>query len=348
MNLFPNPEKLETITHEVDPDAKRVAEFINVLGRISAATTCNPDFDFDRDELPVDAAERRFINNQLTGELTFFGFETDELPISFEARVARGGKRSNHGVFFGDLNFSDHSVAVAVKPHHDNASKTCFGDYFKGCAVRQLGTYTLKPFGFIIGEVGDNRAYSMTELEDGVSTLDSIDWSTYLPDDSLHPGMQELWRSTREQAAVLHAEGRISHGDMAARNIATTTEGSTFFIDWELACIKATKSNNVQARVEQSYIDLQKLLESMASPPNAKNITPGIGLLFNKEVDWWGAFDDIFFEGYRQARIMLAENSEQPKMVKKDVEIELDVLERNLRRDTEMMKEICKTIDLET
>ena len=342
-----NPESLAPITPEVDPDARRVAEFVSILGRVTSSSICAPDFDFDNDELPVDAAERRFINNDLIGDLAFYGRTIDDKPTGFEARVARGGKRSNHGVFFGDIYFGDESVPVAVKPHHDNASKTCFGDFFKGCAVQELGTYTLQPFGFIIGEISDTRAYSMTILEDGISTLDSIDWSNYLPDTSKNPGMQELWRSIREQAAVLHAEGRISHGDLAARNIATTTEGSTFFIDWELACLKSAKTADVQARVEQSYIDLQKLLESMASPPGAKNITPGIGILYEKDVDWWESYRDIFFDGYRDARRILAENSADRRTVINDVEIELDVLECNLKRDCQMMQEICKTVQVD-
>jgi len=208
-----------------------------------------------------------------------------------------------------------------------------------------LGIYTVTPAGILLSSKEKEKAYSMTLLEEGLTTLDSIDWSNYYPDIEQNPGMNELWRAVSGQSAMLHSEGNKAHGDMAARNIATGTESAVFFIDWEYATIGRQAPRDAEGRYTNSYADLSVLLESMCLPPHA-NIggKAGIGIFYGKQGDWWEGFCRIFYDEYIHTRTELSTQGGHHKQTECEVAEELHELTRTLRQNMEMMKCICDSI----
>ncbi len=344
-----NPETrgLHSAEHAADPESQRIQEFMVTLGAVQQVRTLKLDIDFD-DEAPILFSQKRFQTYEHDEELSLYldpemGSD-EELPLlGFSPRVSRA-RPTNHGLFFGDMHIGEENILpVAVKPHTGNATKTCLDEFFKTAAVRQQGVYTLKPAGFILGQTDSERAYSFTVLEEGLSTLDSIDWSPFYPHMSSHPGMQEMWRGISGQLADLHKNGDLSQGDMTPRNIATTPEGGLFFIDWELAHISKQGLADSMARFSHSYGDLVTLLEAMCRPPHIED-NPGIGIFYGKPGDWWQGFSDIFFDEYRHVRLELAKQGRRHKETEKTVKEELAALEIKLKADCRELQELCETI----
>lgn len=296
---------------------------------------------------PVQSAKNRFKSY---GEQDVFYLEKPfyqpehQTNMAFQPRITRGGKRSYHGVIFGDLLIgSNQTVPVAVKPHKDdNAIDSCLSEYFNNEAVRQLGFHNLDPVGFIVRS--EDEAYTLTVMDDSISTLDTIDWSNFYPDISTDPGMQDIWRQISYQTAVLHAHGNMSHGDLAARNITTTIEGGVFMIDWEKARINLTSPRDAEVRYNHSYSDLSVLLKSMCRPAHS-SFKAGVGLFYGKSMDWWDGFEEIFFDIYKQTRYDIAINGNHSKQTVLDVKEEIVALEDNLRNDMQMMRDICDSIE---
>jgi hypothetical protein len=339
-------ERTEYSVH--DPEAQRIADFIDFLPTIEHISTIEPDIDFSDDD-PIRFAEKRFMAFQHNGRPSLYlnAREVQAQPshIGFQPLVSRGGKRSAHGVFFGVLQLDDAALPIAVKPHTANAFTTGLDDYFKTVAMAQVGFESLTPAGLFLGSDKDQTAYSMTLLEEGLTTIDSIDWADFYPHIEENTGMKELWRAVSDQAAILHAAGNRSHGDMAARNIATNSEGMTFLIDWEHARISKDQARDPEVRYSHSYSDLSVLLESMCLPPHA-NIggKSGIGVFYNQNGDWWQGFCDVFFDEYVYMRRELAQVGTHNAQLRQDVEEELEQLTISLKEDVQMMQDICVQI----
>ncbi len=345
----PGPEKSITPEFSGDRELYRIQEFMDTVARVECVTPNTIALDCANDD-PVTDAIRRFENYELRAQPTFYTAEQlGDVPpntaLSFMPRVARGGKRSFHGVFFGDLEIgSETSVPVAVKPHKDYPIKSCLNDYLKNEAIRRLGFYTPGGVGYVMD--GD-KAYSLTVLDETLTTLDSIDWSGFLPDTTQHPGMQEMWREVSQQTAILHGSGSTSHGDLAARNIATSADGGTFIIDWEKARIDTRLPRDVEVSYNNSFGDLSVLLDSMCRPPHAE-FKAGIGLFYGKnELDWWQSFRDIFFDEYCEVRLLEVDRRLElnrrkgRKHHEAEVREELARLAMDLKSMVDMEQEIC-------
>ncbi len=341
----------------IDNEARRLVEFMDILSDVSRVDLIVPDIDMT-DEYPVEFAKRRFLAYSYEQEPTLFLNPSlvgpqlkEDTSLAFEPLVARAGKRSAHGVFFGRLHIGEQSIDVAVKPHMANAFTSGPDDYFKTAAMQDEGFYSLTPAALLLTGKDQDIAYSMSVLEEGLTTLDSIDWQDYFPDMTANPGMQDLWREVSGQAAVLHAMGNTSHGDLAARNIAIHPDGAAFFIDWEYAYIASGEPRDAEARYNRSYGDLSTLLESMCLPPHA-NIggvegiggKSGIGIFYGKNEDWWQGFCDIFWDEYVLIRLELAKEGNHKGKVLLEVQEELEQLEISLKSDMEMMQAICASI----
>lgn len=332
----------------IDPEAQRIAEFLDVIGEISIIKEIDQDIDFTQ-KRPVEDAQMRFMLTHYKETPSLF-LNADVLPladsdaafIEFEPVVTRGGKRSAHGVFFGYMCVSGNELAVAVKPHARNGFETGLNDYFNLQAISEQGFNTLQPAGLILSDRETDRAYSLTVLEEGLTTFDSIDWQSFYPALAENPGMQELWRQVSDLTAILHADGNKRHGDLAARNIASLPEGGAYFIDWEHAILSDEQQHDTQARFDHSYADLKTLAESMCKPAShAVGGVKGIGIFYGKDGDWWEGFKEIFFDEYVEARTQLAKEGSHRGQVEKDVEKEIFALEQTLKNDIKGYQAAC-------
>lgn len=340
------------IESHTDKELERVEKFQQFLKETDNVLPYRPTFDFEED-LPVKNAINRFMAYEAVNETALyidptFIRDVADNNLSFSPLVSRGGKRSAHGVFFGDLySGNNHIATVAVKPHEISGIDSCLNDYANTLAVQDLGIFSVQSLGFIMNKNKKGEAYSFTILEETLTTLDSIDWSNFYPATDINPGMQEMWRILSDQLAVLHEGGNISHGDMAARNIATIAEQagseSIFFIDWEMARISKLAPRDAEVRYNHSYADLSVLMESMCLPPHG-NFKSGIGLFYGKDIDWWLGFREVFFDEYCDVRRLLAAKGKHHNQEVQEVDDELNALSSSLRADIEMMRDICSDI----
>jgi hypothetical protein len=249
--------------------------------------------------------------------------------MSFIPRRSRGGKRSAHGVIFGDLLFEDgSSTAVAVKPHEVDSEVSCATDYFTNIAARDLELETLKPVGMIMGPEG---SYSLTKLESALDTLDNVNWETAAKHDKGDNDIMTVWDQVARQTAMLHSLGGVSHGDLAARNIATTPDnGSVFFIDWEKAEVSTLPPRDAEMQFAHSWRDMSSLMESMALPRT--HLKGGINLLSGYE-DKWQGFRELVFDEYAATRMGFAANPQQQY----ETSSVLKELENSLRAHLELI-----------
>lgn len=331
--------------HIEDPELNRVREFAQVIGSIAEIEPVSLEFDL-ADENPVLDATKRFNSYARVGIPTMYlepPFINQSGPIEFSPRVSRGGKRSFHGVFFGDLQIGDNEpIPVAVKPHSgESALETCIGEYVNNEAIRRMNFPNLAAVGFVVDNA--ERAYTFTVRDDLLTTLDSMDWSEFYPDPNEDPEMQEMWVTIARQVAILHEDGNRAHGDLAARNIALTADGGILIIDWEKATLKDAPARDPEARFANSSADLSMLIESICRPPH-DTFKAGIGILYGKDVDWWEAFKDIFLDEYISTRIALSQQGSHHTPQEREVKEEIKELVRSLKLDVRMMKDICETI----
>lgn len=330
-----------------DRELQRVMEFSQVLGSVASFSSITLSYESESDK-PVQDAIHRFETYESIGIPTMYlekRYEKLQGELSFDPRISRGGKRSFHGVFFGDLIIGDNEpIPLAVKPHiGDSALHTCIGEYVNNEVIRSMNFPNLSPVGFLVAS--RDRAYTFTIRDDLLTTLDSLDWSGFYPETENNPVMREMWDNIAQQVAILHQDGNRSHGDLAARNIAMTAEGGILIIDWEKARLNTQKgtTKDAEARYASSSLDLLTLVESITRPPHDE-FKAGIGILYGKEVDWWQAFCDIFFDEYKATRLILAEQGPHHKRTETEVEEELEELENSLRLHIEMMQEVCSQI----
>ncbi len=318
-------------SHEMllDPELERIEEFAGRLSCLSGVKTLQTSFDFDETQ-PVQRTSQRFMNYEYNPKSPLYlstdlGFQGSDTEVSFEPYIVRGGKKSSHGVFFGELSFGGESpLRVAVKPHQGSeATESCLKDYFNNAAAAEVGFYTLKPVGFMVPDT--ELAYSLTVIDEGLTTLDSVNWGDFAQNIGNHPGMQETWLQIARQMAIMHTIGTMCHGDLAMRNIATTVEGGIFFIDWEYANISLLSPRDAEVRYGYSWRDLAVLVESMDSAAG------GAGILHHELEDRWRSFCEIVFDEYKTCRLQIVEECSHHKCQLSSVQEELQILEHNLQ-----------------
>ncbi len=291
------------------------------------------------DDQPLRAAADRFrlYHGRQTVEPTLF--LADTLPLEeavtehtpvFMPFISRVGKRSAHGVFFGELSLGERTIEVAVKPHNgENSLETCLRDYLANIVIERTGLQSLEPVGFVIA--GDS-AYSLTRLDRGLTTLDSIDWSTFSKSFNQHPGMLTILSQLARQTASMHDRGSISHGDMAGRNAAIRTDNTSFWIDWEHATISMRTPRDAESRFQTSFVDLQTFIESLCLPPDHP-YKAGLGVFEAGYANWWQGIKEIFFDEYMSTReaLLLEANGRLSAAEKMEIKEELGQLEAHLK-----------------
>lgn len=292
---------------------------------------------------PSDEAGKRFIAMQYKPETTFY--VTSEFKqvsgseiIGFEPFVSSTGVLSYHGVFFGGLETENGSqIPVAVKPHEivcddvvskRDAEKSCFSDYFTNVAAKLGHLCSLEPVGFILGKDGD--PYTITLLEDDLTTLDSIDWTVFYREGTETVGMRDIWKKTAVNVANLHSIGDSLHGDLATRNIATNSDGQILLIDWEHGNITESNSGDIEERFGNSLVDLRKLMDDMARPTHLLS-NPGVGLFQECSGSWWEAYVDIFYDKYKEWREVHAAQGKHHTQRVENTEDELVQLDVTLK-----------------
>jgi hypothetical protein len=330
-----------------DKEFDRVRSFGSSLERLDTIQLADFSLDLDQPQ-PAEQFIKHFLDHERLGGAVLYlhpqyKLFTERDSVSIEPLVARTGKHSAHGVFFGNLVFDNQLLLpAAVKPHWDSPERSCMKDYLNNDAVNMLGLNSLQPLGFLLDRDGD--AYSFTALEDSLTTLDTIDWSNFYPDINNNIGMREIWSQVARQLAYVHSIGSVMHGDLAARNIAIRAdEGGVSFIDWERAHISKQQPRDAEVRYAYSHIDLSTLLESMCIPPHAE-MKAGIGIFYDKPGDWWQGFIDLFYNEYRGLRLEYAEQGNHNGTVLTEVKDELGALEASLRGDMDMMQHVCASL----
>ena len=342
-------EMIEIEPTQLDPEKARITEFSNIIDNLTGVEQLDYYIDFDSDR-PIDDAIKRFVTYDDTKKPVLLfdpslgDFDGYKGGVKFSPRTTRGGKKSNHGVFFGDLGLeNDRVISVAVKPHEYNAKTSCLQDFYNNAAIKKMAIESLQPVGILL--TNENIAYSLTVLDESLQTFDGIDWSDFYPNLVENPGMVEMWDQVARQAALLHSIGSIAHNDLATRNIACTTYGAVFFIDWEKSSVSATTPRDAEVRYSYSRADLSCLLESMCRPMH-DNFKSGVGIFYNKPDDWWQGFRDIVFDQYCSDRLEYASQGSHHSQTLADVKDELMALKQSLKEDVVMYKKICDDIPL--
>lgn len=343
-NYTPPLDVLQETTSELDRELEHIRSLEQTIGTLAFTRMVDIGLDFENDRVPVNRAIERVMCYEYPAPSTFcydpvFKRLDGTSLKNFTPRSSRGGKNSKNGVVFGDLGFDNGFwLPVAVKPHEadsaEQAAKLCLKDYFNGVAVGHVGIRSLQPAGYLID--GKKKAYSMTRLEESLTTLDSIDWSTFYPNVDENPGMQQIWTQVARQLATFHSSGANSHLDVAGRNIAVTAENRAFLIDWEKSFISPQQPSEADVRYQFSHPDLASLAETMCYPPNGK-YKVGLGIFYGKDGDWWQGFKDIVLDEYIEER-------KNPDNYPSDVpygEIlgELEVLQASLHQDINAIQE---------
>lgn len=333
----------------IDHEQERIRDFSQALKRLQVIRPAEIDTDFT-DERPVPFAIKRFLAFEHEDTLTFYtNPDVLEVPVDrvrFSPRISRVGKQSRHGVFFGDLQLGPGlQVPVAVKPHLDEERDSCLDEYFNTLAITQLGMSTLVELGFIYGDREEDPAYSITVLQEGLSTLDSVDWSSFYPDIEEHPGMLALWKGAAYQAAKLHAPGNRSHGDLAGRNVgekggALSDQTRVILLDWESATIGGQPPRDAEVRYSHSHSDITTIVESMCRSTDV-DFRAGIGVFAGKSGDWWQGFRAVFLDSYLERRRQILDQTAADAATVRDVNEELAELEKSLQQDVAMYQDLA-------
>lgn len=141
--------------------------------------------------------------------------------LGFEPKPFRrlGRENSRRQVFFGNLeligNEAVQTVPVAVKPFVPSAFHHTTHEIGMFQFMEAQGIPTLQVLGMVaIKETDAPRAYEITRMKQGITTLDNEGWQQMT-----HP---ERWQSMRpaiESLALLHSH-MLFHGDMEFKNVA--------------------------------------------------------------------------------------------------------------------------------
>ncbi len=348
-----------------DAELERVCDFLETLETIRSVRPFETTIDF-AERTPVDLAVQRFlhcehIEHDRSTRLyleprTASRFITGGLvEVDFLPRTSRAGKSSRHGVFFGDLGFvspSNSLLPVAVKPYDEDYPRDfCVREYLNNVGFREQSLDCPRPIGLVLAR---DKAYFLSELDETLTTLDSIDWSDFHGSMDENPGMREIWSHVAKITAVLHSIGISAHCDLVPRNIAINADGSMRFIDLEESQIDTTPPRDAEVRFGNSYKDLKVLVEAMCRPlkiPQIPGVTPGgithmvgIGLFNQPDRDWWVDFCNLFFDEYAQDRLALARNGSHHSRQEAEVQSEIDSLRQTLTGNVAMHKKFALSI----
>ena len=330
-------------SNELLPEERRIAEFQQTLARVGLTELTYTRVDTGQADPAFAAQKSFFAGPDFKGEPTFYlnsdvAHEFTSDIVDFEPFVSRG-KGSAHQVFFGALMLADGSeVHVAIKPYESDptdpsqryaAEENCFRDYFTNVAAKDCGFESLESVGFILDQEG--YPYSLTLLEESLSTLDSINWTRFYEQGYETVGMRELIHKVALLTAWLHSNGDSFHGDLALRNVATNPHGHVFFIDWEKGKVTNLPSGDVEERFGKSWLDLKTFLADIAKPTKCEN--PGAGLFTLCEEDWWTAFKDIFLDDYVEYRKRFVQQGSHRTQRMRDTADELAQLENDLHKE---------------
>jgi len=319
----------------------RIQVFKDALIRYSLVTTIGVDLEMDSGlPNPPSNAVKVFNSYEKKAPGLYLDKSAETYSSSkiteFLPRVARGGKNSAHGTFFGDLVFDDgQQIAVAVKPYqYGSNNESALMEYFNTKAVNKIGLYTLQSVGVLLSPNDSKPAYFITELIDSLTTLDTINWSGFFPNTDANPEMVQIWSQVARKLAFLHSLGSSMHCDFAGRNIALNEDDYVFFIDWEKSHISRLAARDSEVSYNFSYTDLAMLMESFVHLPNAK-FKAGLGIFCGKDDDWWQGFRDIFLDEYIDTRNRFAETNKNQTQVTE----ELIALEASLQKDMEFARQ---------
>lgn len=323
-------------------------QFSDTLASIDGVRPFNTDYDLLKE--PLEYAAKRFE-----------AFESDKHPntlyipsgganngqtvaneFAASPLTTSSSKRSQHGLFFSRLDSPSRRLRVAVKPFYtDMAVYEAVSEQIKIQAFRDLGMTALRPFGVLIGDKdsdGNQHAYGLTVLHDGLTTLDSIDWTGFSSDPNRNPGMREIWKSVAHETALMHSSGQVSHLDLEARNLATSVSQLGFTIDNETAYLSHEKPRDAETRYGNSQFDLEKILLSMSLPRRMPGTTmEGLNMFGPKVKDWYAAYCNIFFNDYLTERKKLANGVSRSD--KRDIDEELAQLQVVLKQKADLYRE---------
>jgi len=333
------PEGLYRPDFRITNEGERVRQFKDQIDRLDGTEIIDFNLNFDLD-FPVDFAIKQFTLQENNSRYKLYlppslG-QDDAIVDNFYPRISRVGKRTGHGVFFGDISFTNgNKIGVAVKPHWTEPVTSCLRDYINNIGITQLGIETLQSSGFLLG-YDNTPAYSMTLLEDDLTTLDSIDWRNFYPDVEKDQGMINIWKSVAQNLAYIHAIGSINHGDLDARNIAQTSAGNLFFIDWERANVSLQKPRDAEVRYGYSHPDLYAILKSMCESTKV-----GLGIYYKKPGDYWDSFHDLILDHYKNDRLEYAQSGTHHGTTLAEVAEEIEELEKTLKAEMTMLRQIC-------
>lgn len=337
----------EAYQHETHPltERDRVIAFQETLAQVGSSRVVELQFDFKGEGDAVQSAASQVIAEAYTDdpallvqpkfkELTAANTQIDFMPYR-----TRAGKRSAHGVFFGELVYGDEEnpqrLPVAVKPHAADAQRSAAKDYAANLGVQELGMHNLESVGVIMSSDKERTAYSISVLEPEITTLDSVNWDYIRSNPKLAMQIAPTWSQVARSAALIHATGSM-HGDFAARNIAWHADGGVFPIDWEQAKLSQRTPRDAEARYELSRTDMVLLFESVVLPLKPKNggLRAGVDL-FKGESDKWAAFDETIFKEYAQTRLAFVEGDARQTAEVKD---ELAELANSLKLHLKLME----------
>ena len=299
----------------MNPKTEKIETFQHHLSNLQAVTDFKTDYT-PLDE-PVEYALRRFDAYHAADHTLYVPGRLADTPtdeVAFEPFSSSTDKKSRHGVFFGSLALGGRIAKVAVKPFEDDFNWTpAIREQLMTRAFASQGLHTLRPFGALLAtdETGNERAYSLTRLEEGLTTFDGLDWRKYYPDTFKHPGMRTMWKALATETAAMHATGRLSHNDFWPRNYAHTPVEESLIIDHELSHFSPEEARDAETRYSRSMPDIISALGGICLPRQSKSSNLSGLDMFPAPPDGGHeqAFYDIFFRDYLEARNALAKKT---------------------------------------
>lgn len=351
MSLERQPKRIDQMLSA----AERIVDFADVLEE-APVQTINPEVNMSslnpaRDAVDEFMASYNVFEPSLLLRPEFAQLVKGAPVVGFEPYVSSQQKNegsridpiSGHGVFFGALILEDgNEIEIAVKPHHipgntDESDKrrmarSCVRDYYTNVAAHQGGFEGILPIGFLLNPNG--TPYSLTLLNQEMSTFDTVDWRSFFSPGFETEGMRDMWDKAAMRVAVLHDMGMSSHNDLYPRNFGATVDGHVDLIDWEKGNVTNNNEVDLKKRFKLTKNDIKDLMEGMVKPENYG----GIAMFAANKGDWWEDFKDVFLSLYVEARLSLAEESHQKGRVK-EVAMELYELQDHLRIEMMMMQD---------
>lgn len=337
-------------TDNLDSTQVRAMEFAHVVGQLTAIKVM--DTDFAPFEEPSHWALNRFMSFEAESNVLYLPKQVinasqklEPGDLKYTGLRTTSSKKSQHSLFFADLSGRDFSLRLAVKPHEDGDGwRPAVHEQIMTKAFIDIGLRALQPMGVVLFE-GDEqverKSYSLTALHEGLTTFDSMEWRGYYSQRAKHPGMTRLWRQAATVTADIHASGRIAHGDLWARNLATSPVSPVMSIDQELASISENPPRDAEIRYGYSFADLTAVMRSIVLPKYFSGLPREVGLNMvddNARIEWFKVFEEVFFKYYRGNRKRLKDN-EPSSASRRDIDDELGQLTVDLKKGAENLQE---------